>query len=388
LRALLDAAKLHNQPGRFVSAECNLDDIDDKSPLTPGEIRQLPFSGVDFKQAFHEVRFGEPSPVMMQMLTWIVDSIQRVVATTDMQVGDAKNTGPVGTTVALIEQGSALPSAVHTRLHRALRREMRLLSQVIYENIPDDAEYPFPVDETGATWPIRPDFDGRVDVEPVSDPRIFSKTQRLALAQAIVQGAQSAPQIHDQREAYVRLYEALEVDRIDELLPPPEQPQRMDAVSENLAMLYGKAVAVFPDQDHKAHATIHAAVKTDPRFIALFETIPPEMQAQVQARMVEHEAQHLAWDYKIGVMGQIGLMTGVSPEMIPGLPDVPEFAAPVDSEQQPMHPPEVERQLDQMAAAAVAVQQEQQRQLMMAAQMAEMAAMAENGGGQPPQRVQ
>lgn len=389
LRAILDSARAQNWPAWFASAEIDLGKVADKGPVAPGEVRQLPFAGADFKAALHQVNFGSPSPVLMQLLGAVVDTARRLASTADMMVGDAKNTGPVGTTVALIEQGSVVYSAIHARLHRSQRREMRLLSRVIYEHISDDAIYPYEVVESGEDVPIRPDFDGRVDVEPVSDPRIFSKTQRLAREQATLQLVQTAPDLFDRREVYRRMLEALEEDNIDKLLPPPDAPQRMDAMSENMAMLYGKAVAVFPDQDHVAHAAIHGAVKTDPRFIALFQTLPPEMQAQAQARLAEHEAQHLAWDYKNGLVAQIGMLSGGDPSMVQGLLAAPEFAAPVESDA--LHPPEVERHLDQLAAAAIAVQQEQQSQMMLAQQVADLAATAQQqiaGGGAPGALVQ
>lgn len=387
LRGLLDAAERQNKPSMLVGSDINLDIMEDKSGVAPGEWRQLPFAGIDFKNSIVPLTFSGPSSVLFQLLGSVVETAQRLASTADMMVGDAKNTGPVGTTIALIEQGSLVYNAIHARLHRSMRRELRLLCRVIYENVPDEAVYPYPVsEEIGASVPIKPDFDGRIDVEPVSDPRIFSKTQRLARAQALLQLANSAPQLYDMRKVHKQVLGGLEQDDIDTLLPKPERAQRMDAVSENMAMLNAKPVEVYPDQDHKAHAQIHAAVKTDPRFIALFSTLPPEMQAQVQARMVEHEAQHLAWDYKIGIMGQIGLMTGILPMNIPGLTASPEFVPQGEDETipPPLHPPDVERKLDELAAAAVAVQQAQQQQMMMAQQMVEAAAVARDNGGNAP----
>lgn len=381
VRALIDAAKAHNNPAHFMSEECSLEKLKDKGPLRPGELRQVPFAGTDFKQALHTINFAAPSPVLVELLMRIVEEARRLASTADMMVGDAKNTGPVGTTVALIEQGSVVYTAVHKRHHCSLGEEMHLLSRELRENIAPDMLYPFEVFGKQVDVPILEDFDGVGDVEPISDPRIFSKTQRIAKGQALMQLAQAAPQLYDLREVHTRMLEAIEEDEIDELLPPPEQAQRMDAMSENMAMLYGKPVAVYPDQDHKAHAAIHGAVKTDPRFIALFQTLPPEMQQQAQAKMMEHEAQHLAWDYKQSMVGQIGLMTGVDPTASPSLVQAPPFATPQpEGAPQPMHPPEVERQLDQLAAAAVAVQQAQQREMMMM-QQAAMAAQAAAGGG-------
>jgi hypothetical protein len=385
VRALVDAAKRHNNPAHFMSEECSLERVKDKGPLKPGEVRQLPFAGDMFDRALKTVNFAAPSAVLVDLTMKIVEEARRLASTADMMVGDAKNTGPVGTTVALIEQGSVVYNAVHKRHHASLRREMKLLSRELRDNIPPDSMYPFGVSGEQIDTPIIDDFDGIDDVDPVSDPRIFSKTQRIARNQALLQLAQTSPQLYDLREVHMRMLAALEEDDADDLLQKPEMAQRMDAVSENMALLYGKPVAVYPDQDHKAHATIHAGVKTDPRFIALFATLPPEMQAQVQAKMVEHEAQHLAWDYKIGLMGQIGGMTGVAPHSIPGLVQAPQFAGQQggqEDEVPPMHPPEIERQLDQLAAAAVELQQEQQRQMMMAAQIAEMAAAAQGGNGQ------
>jgi hypothetical protein len=180
---------------------------------------------------------------------------------------------PVGTTVALLERGMKVMSAIHKRLHYAQKTEFRLLARIFSENLPP--VYPYEV--FGAPAEVKAqDFDGRVDILPVSDPNIFSMAQRVTLAQTQLQLAQSNPQLHNLQMAYRRMYQALEVQNIEEILPPPPQPQPMDPSAENAVILKNQPVQVFPEQDHDAHMIVHLAlaksmlVQTSPQALSIF----------------------------------------------------------------------------------------------------------------------
>jgi hypothetical protein len=172
----------------------------------------------------------------------------------DEQVGNMNQEAPVGTTVALLERGMKVMSAIHKRLHYAQKTEFRILARIFGDNLPP--EYPYEVSGAPRTV-FAADFDNRVDVIPVSDPNIFSMAQRVTLAQTQLQLAQSAPQMHNLHAAFRRMYQALEVQNIEELLPPPPKPQPMDPVTENARILMGELAQAFPDQMHDVHIEIH-----------------------------------------------------------------------------------------------------------------------------------
>ncbi len=196
----------------------------------------------------------------MQLLGFCIDAAQKFVGTTDLGMGDSNQEMPVGTTIALLERGSRVISAVHKRLHNAQMQELKLLAQVFADSLPP--EYPYEV-IGGEQTIMAADFDGRVDVVPVSDPNIFSMTQRISLAQQQLQLAQAAPQMHNLYEAYRRMYSALGVQDIDLVLPPPPPPEPEDALLENARSLViptgGNPLKAFPDQDHMAHMQAHIA---------------------------------------------------------------------------------------------------------------------------------
>ena len=198
LRSLLDAAQLSNLQAKLISGMVNLDTLD-KSPLKPGEIRPIPISVDDLRKAVMDISFGEPSQTMFNLLGFLVEAGRRFASTADLMVGDASNQAPVGTTVALIEQGSKVYSAIHARLHRSFADELRIMSEIVHEYTADDALYPYAADDE--PWTIRQDFDDRVDVVPVSDPKVFSQSQRIAKMQAALELSKDAPGIYDKPQA-------------------------------------------------------------------------------------------------------------------------------------------------------------------------------------------
>ena len=252
LRQLLDAGTLANLPAGFKSRGIRI--RDDAQPLQPGEFRDVDAPGGNIKDQFMTLPFKGPDATLLQLMGIVVSAGQRFAAIADMQVGDMNQQAAVGTTVALLERGSRVMSAIHKRLYVGLKQEFKLLANVFKTYLPPV----YPYDVPGATRNIKmQDFDDRIDILPVADPNIFSQTQRISMAQSQLQLAQSNPQVHDLYQAYRSMYEALGVKNINAILPPPVQPQPIDPSLEEIAAMAGKPFQAFPGQDHKAHIDSH-----------------------------------------------------------------------------------------------------------------------------------
>ena len=281
LRQLIDAGTLANLPAGFKARGVRV--RNDDEPLQPGEWRDIDAPGGNIRDAIIPLPYKEPSGTLAQLLGALIEGGRRFVSLADQQTADANGQAPVGTTVALLERGMKVMSAIHKRLHYAQRQEFRILARIFRDNLPP--QYPYDV-EGGNRSVFAQDFDDRVDVVPVSDPNIFSMAQRVTLAQTQLQLAQSNPQIHNLHAAYRRMYQALEVQNIDEILPPPPQPQPLDPAIENARALMGELLKTFPDQNHDAHIAIHVMyMKT-----SLVMT-SPQVMATLQAHILEHVSQ-------------------------------------------------------------------------------------------------
>ena len=280
LRQLIDAGTLANLPAGFKARGIRIRDSDE--PLSPGEFRDIDVPGGALRESIMPLPYKEPSQTLMALLGFVVAAGQRFAAITDLQVGDGNQTAAVGTTVALLERGSKVMSAIHKRLHYAQKQEFRMLARVFAESLPP--MYPYSV--YGADSSIKQtDFDDRIDVIPVSDPNIFSMSQRLALAQTQLQLAQASPNMHNMYEAYRRIYEAIGVHNIEALLPAPLEPQPMDPGSENASAISMQPLKAFPGQDHDAHLTAHIIFMKTP----IVGATPP-LLASLQAHLCEHIA--------------------------------------------------------------------------------------------------
>jgi len=277
LRQLIDAGTLSNLPAGFKARGVRIRNDDD--PLNPGEFRDIDVPGGDLKNSIIPLPYKEPSGTLAQLLGVIVDSGRRFAQVADAKISDVNSQAPVGTTVALIEQGSKIISSIHKRLHYGQKQEFRMLAEIFSENpIP----YPYFVGNV-APQIMANDFDGRIDVLPVSDPSIFSMAQRLSLAQTQLQLAQAAPNLHNQYEAYRRMYDALDIKNIDGILPPPQPPAPVDPATENANSIKGMPLQAFPQQDHEAHLVAHAT------FLAnLASQANPQGYALLQSHVQEH----------------------------------------------------------------------------------------------------
>ena len=252
LRQLLDAGTLSNLPAGFKQRGIRI--RDDAQSIQPGEWRDVDAPGGNIKDAFMTLPYKEPSQTLLALMGVVVQAGQRFASIADMQVGDGNQQAAVGTTVALLERGSRVMSAIHKRLYASMKQEFKLLAKVFALYLPP--EYPY--DVVGGQKTIKQtDFDQKVDIIPVADPNIFSQTQRISIAQTELQLAMSNPQIHNMYEIYRSMYEALGIKDIDKILMRPEQPQPKDPALEHIDALAGKQFQAFPGQDHRAHMTAH-----------------------------------------------------------------------------------------------------------------------------------
>ena len=280
LRQLIDAGTLSNLPAGFKARGFRV--RDDDEPLQPGEFRDVDAPGGAIRDSLMPLPFKGPDGTLFQLLGFVVEAGQRFATITDMKVGDGNEQAAVGTTVALLEQGSRVMSAVHKRMHYSMRQEFKLLARVMSEYLPQ--EYPYSV--AGADSSVmREDFDDRIDVVPVSNPNVFSQAQRIAVAQSQLEMAMQAPQMHDMHEAYRRMYEALGVRDIDKLLlaPSSEEPIPKDPAQEHIDLLESVEMRAFEGQDHDAHIMAHMTFGLSPILQAV-----PHAAVALQKHIMEH----------------------------------------------------------------------------------------------------
>ena len=336
LRQLVDAGTLSNLPAGFKARGMRVQGEDE--PLRPGEFRDVDVPGGVIRDALMPLPYKEPSNVLSQLLGILIDSGRRFASIADMQVGDIGSQQlPVGTTVAMLERGTKVMSAIHKRLHYAQKKEFRLLAGIFSKSLPPV----YPYDVPGASREIKAmDFNDKIDIIPVSDPNIFSMAQRVMLAQQELQMAQAAPDIHDLREAYKRMYEALEVKNIELILPPPAEVPPRDPISEQQAAMTNQPIKAFEFQNHEAYVQAHTAFLQNP------------MMAQNQGAMMMIQAniqEHQAMLYKQQIEQAMG-------QPLPSM------------EEGPM-PPEVMNQIANSAAQATQIVTGQAQALANAQQM-------------------
>jgi len=327
LRQLIDAGTLANLPAGFKARGMRIRDEDE--PLQPGEFRDIDTTGGSLRDNLIPLPIKEPSNVLMQLLGILVDSGKRFAAIADTNIGDANAAMPVGTTVALLERGTKVMSAIHKRLHYAQRLEFQLLAKVFSEYLPPDYGYDT---GTGPSAIKQTDFDDRIDVVPISDPNIFSQSQRITLAQELLQMVQSNPEIHGpvgMFEAYKRMYSALGVDNVDALLQPPPDltPKPIDSGLENSGLMMGQPQQAFEAQNHQSHVEAHRS---------LFLTQVVKETPQIQSIIISHCMQHLQF-----------MASQIAQEQIPE--EVKERIQSVQEQMQQLPP-------DQAQAAATEIQ--------------------------------
>ena len=278
LQQLLDAGTLVNLPAGFKAKGARI--MNDDVPIQPGEWRDMDAGGMELQSSLLPLPYKEPSQTLMALLGFCVTAGQRMASITDMQVGDSNQNAAVGTTIALLEKGSSVMSAIHKRLHYSQKLEFQLLAKGFADFLPD--EYPY--DVPGESRVIkRMDFDDRIDVLPVSDPNIFSVAQRITMAQTQLQLAQSAPQMHNMYEAYRRMYEAIGVRDIDQILNTQNVDKPKDPASENAQALDGSPLKAFAGQQHDAHIMTHILFGMSPLMQGM-----PNVAVSLQKHIFDH----------------------------------------------------------------------------------------------------
>ena len=337
LRQLIDAGTLSNLPAGFKARGIRI--RDDDVPIQPGEFRDMDAPGGSLREALMPLPFKEPSGTLLNLLGMLVDAGRRFASIGDMQVGDGNQEAPVGTTVALLERGSRVMSAIHKRLHYSQRIEFNLLAGLFRDYLPP--QYPY-MTANGDQSVKQSDFDDRIDIIPVSDPNIFSMSQRVMLAQEMLRMVQAAPEIHGPMgiyNAYKRMYEAMGVQQVDQILPPPPpppEPQPVAAAIENAGFLAMQPATPFPDQDHMAHISIHMSF-----YNSAVCQANPQMQGLVIAHIYAHidmmARNQVQQDPEIMQMQQQMQMMQPQPQM-PGMP---------------LQPPNLQMQQMQMQMQAV-----------------------------------
>ena len=337
LRQLLDAGTLANLPAGFKSRGIRV--RDDAQPLQPGEFRDVDAPGGNIKDQFMTLPFKGPDATLLQLMGIVVQAGQRFAAIADMQVGDMNQQAAVGTTVALLERGSRVMSAIHKRLYVGLKQEFKLLAEVFKTYLPPS----YPYDVPGASKEIKvQDFDDRVDILPVADPNIFSQTQRISLAQSQLQLAQSNPRIHNLYQAYRSMYDALGVKNVNSILPPPAPPQPMDPALENIMAINGKPFQAFPGQDHKAHIDAHLSfmsismVQNNPMAMMslqknILEHISFMAQEQIQLEFVEEMQEIQMLQQQMGPMMQNPQMMQQNPQAMQGMQRIQQITSQIES---------------------------------------------------------
>jgi hypothetical protein len=341
LRQLIDAGTLSNLPAGFKARGLRIRDNDE--PLQPGEFRDVDAPGGAIRDSLMPLPFKGPDQTLFQLLGFVVAAGQRFATITDLKVGDGDQQAAVGTTIAMLEQGTRVMSAVHKRMHYAMRQEFKMLARIMADYLPP--EYPYAIENADQSI-MASDFDDRVDVLPVSNPNIFSQAQRIALAQTEMQLAAQAPQMHNMYEVYRRMYEALGVRDIDKVLhqPPAGEPMPEDPAEENIKTLEMAPLHAFEGQNHEAHIMAHLVFGSSPTVASL-----PQMALELQKHVMEHVKIQAGEQAQATVMQQMqgqqmqgdpaAQIEGLKAQFIAqGMQRVKELSAQVSQIGQPQQP--------------------------------------------------
>ena len=280
LRQLIDAGTLSNLPAGFKARGLRI--RDDEDPLQPGEFRDVDAPGGAIRDSLMPLPFKGPDSTLFQLLSFVVEAGQRFATITDLKVGDGNQGAAVGTTIAMLEQGTRVMSAVHKRMHYAMKQEFKLLAKVMAEYLPP--EYPYAIENADQSIKAQ-DFDDRVDILPVSNPNTFSQAQRITLAQTQMQLAAQAPEMHNMYEVFRRMYEALGVRDVEKMLnaPSTDEPQPKDPAQENIDALENTDLKAFEGQDHDAHMMAHLVFGSS----GTVQAMPP-IAIALQKHVMEH----------------------------------------------------------------------------------------------------
>jgi len=315
MRQLIDAGTLSNLPGGLKARGMRIKG--DDTPIMPGEFRDVDVPGGAIRDSITFLPYKEPSGVLYQLLGNVVEEGRRIGSVADIQVGNMNPDAPVGTTLALLERSLKVMSGVQARMHAAMKNELRLIARIIHEYMPD--EYAYMDDEDGQAFSRTEDFNGRVDVIPVSDPNAATMAQRVVQYQSALQLAQQAPQLYDMGKLHRQMLEVLGIQDAGEIIKLPDDIKPADPVTENMAMLKQEPVKAFMYQDHAAHIQVHMAMSQDPKIQQMVGQSP--FASAIQSALSSHVTEHIAMQYRMEIQKRLGVE----------LPD-PEAELPEDIE--------------------------------------------------------
>lgn len=321
-RQLVDAGTLANLPGGYKSRGMRISG--DNTPVAAGEWRDVDVPAGKISDNLFPLPYGEPSQVLAGLLGVIVEEGRRFASLTDISISSMNSEAPVGTTLALLERNLKVMTAISARIHNSTRNELKILAAIIADHYTD---YPYDLEDQQAS--LAADFDGRVDILPVSDPNSSTMAQRIMTYQAALTLAQQAPGVYEVKPLHRRMLRALEIQDVEEIIPDEEDMVSTDPVTENMNILNGEPVKAFQMQDHDAHLTVHMMAMQDPKLISMMEGNP--MAPQMQAAGMAHVTEHLAFQYRADLEAQLGV-------------PLPPHGEPL--------PPEIEAQLSMLLAQA------------------------------------
>ena len=324
LRQLIDAGTLSNLPAGLKARGLRIKG--DDSPLMPGEFRDVDVPGGAIRDSITFIPYKEPSSVLYQLLGNIVEEGRRIGSVADVQVGNMNPQAPVGTTLALLERSMKVMSGVQARLHASLKKELRILAKCIHDFMPPEYAY-----EMEGDFSRTEDFDGRVDVIPVSDPNASTMAQRVTQYQAALQLAQQAPQLYDMGKLHRQMLEVLGIKDAADIIKLPDDIKPNDPVTENMAIMKQEPVKAFKYQDHEAHIAVHTAAAQDPKIQQIIGQSP--FASAIQNALAAHITEHVAFQYRKEIEKQLGVE----------MPD----------EEKPL-PEDVEEELSKLTAEAAA----------------------------------
>jgi hypothetical protein len=358
MRQLVDAGTLSNLPGGLKARGLRIKG--DDTPIAPGEFRDVDLGSGNIRDNILPLPYKEPSQVLAGLMDKIVEEGRRFAATADMKVSDMSANAPVGTTLAILERTLKVMSAVQARVHYALKQELQLLAKIIRDYTDDDYEYE---PEEGSVHAKKEDFS-HVDVLPVSDPNAATLSQRVVQYQAVIQLAQSAPQIYDLPQLHRQMLDVLGIKNADKLVPLEDDQKPKDPVTENMNALKGKPLKAFIYQDHEAHISVHQAAMQDPLVQQLIGQ-NPQAQAIMQA-MQAHIAEHVGYAYRLKIEAALGVQLPAPDQ------EMPEDIEKEMSKMMAMAAPQVLAQSKAMMAQQQAQQQAQDPIIQMQMQELEI----------------
>ena len=304
MRSLIDAGQFANLPGGFKAKGVRM--VGDNSPIAPGEFKEVEATGIDLSKAIVPLPYKEPSSTLFQMLNFVANAGQKFADSTEQVISDAASYGPVGTTMALLEASSKFFTAIHKRIHKSQKDEFRILARIDYDYLPEEYPYDVPYEDRSI---FKKDFDGRVDIIPVSDPNIPSNAHRMMMANMALQMAQqSPPGMFNLEELNRTILNAANMPNVDQILPPKIEPKPLDPVSDIMAATKGVPIAAFPGQNHDAHIQVKMAYMQDPANGAnpIMQRIIPIIQANIQ--------EHSVMKYQEQMSGVADQMVQQNPE--------------------------------------------------------------------------